>query len=133
MTPTADLRRLEARRMLGLITGDEIDGLPARADGWLAAGLASPSLELLAASGSDDDGDSSVADRRLRLLRAAAVELGLTFATTQEARGHHIEANLISLTTAEGAAQIPALSNGLTDELTARLARRVRRLLGRHG
>lgn len=96
-------------------------GLVAAAGGWLAAGIVSPSLELLAASV-----DSS-ADEALRLLRAAAVELDVAFAGTQAARTYSIQASLHDLTSVEGVAGISDYSNGMTDALEARLRRLFRR------
>jgi hypothetical protein len=122
MAALDELRTAEAQRMLGL--GDGLS-LRARAEGWLAEGLVSPSLELLAASYDLPD------DEALRLLRSAAVELDVVFATTQGARAHYLAASMSTLTTAEGVGGIVAVSNGVTDELTARARRALARVFGR--
>jgi hypothetical protein len=113
-----EIRVVEARRMLGIL---DPAGLADRATGWLSAGVVSPSLELLAATA-----DASP-DEALRLVRAAAVELDLTFATTQAARAFYVNANLPSLTSAEGFSGIAEISNGVTDAFEARLRRLFRR------
>ncbi|ROQ40072.1 hypothetical protein EDF46_1709 [Frondihabitans sp. PhB188] len=122
MAALDELRTAEARRMLGLEDGT---ALRARAEAWLAQGLISPSLELLAASYDLTDGEA------LRLLRSAAVELDVVFATTQKARSHYLTASMSTLTTAEGVGGIVAVSNGVTDELTARARRALARVFGR--
>lgn len=118
----ADLRLAEARRMLGLETADDLGG---RAAGWLAAGVSSPSVALLA------DGAQRSPEQALRLLRAGAVELDLTFATLQDARGHYVRSSLPDLTSPDGVGAIAGLSNGLTDEFTGRARRALGRLFGR--
>jgi hypothetical protein len=128
MSAREEIRLAEARRMLGLRQAND---LPTEAVAWLEAGIVSPSLDLLAASeGTGDDGDAA-SDSAARLLRAAAVELDLTFATTQEARTFYVRANLADLTSATGAAGIAEVSNGFTDELTGRVKRALGRLFGR--
>ena len=114
----AEIRLAEARRMLGL---EKADHLASRAAGWLGAGVVSPSVELLATGGPWSEAEA------LRILRSAAVELELTFATPQAARVHYIDNSLASLTSPQGAAEIFPLANGMTDELTAK----ARRALGR--
>lgn len=108
--------------MLGLLGGGGVVAdLAARATAWLADGLVSPSAALLA------DGTSRSTEESLRILRSAAVELDATFPTLQAARAFYVERSLPSLTSAEGVAGIAALSNGLTDEWSARLRRLFRR------
>jgi hypothetical protein len=107
-----EIRVTEARRMLGLEPGDD---LPSRAAGWVAAGVVCPSLDALA----------------LRLLRAAAVELDLTFDSLQAARSHYLRASLPDLVRPGNTAAIAEASNSLTDELTGRARRALSRFLGR--
>jgi hypothetical protein len=118
MSAFDEIKLAEARRMLGL--AQPVD-LAARAEGWLAAGVRSPSLELLAIS------PDITPEESLRLLRAAAVELDLAFATAQAARTYSIQASLPELTTAAGIGEITGYSNGMTDALEARLRRLFRR------
>ncbi|AMM19285.1 hypothetical protein AX769_02980 [Frondihabitans sp. PAMC 28766] len=118
MTALDEIRLAEARRMLGLGSADD---LGTQAAGWLERGVRSPSLELLAAA------PDPTPDEALRLLRAAAVELDLTFATAQAARAHYVQQNLATLTTAQGVAGIADVSNGMTDAFEARLRRLFRR------
>lgn len=119
MSALDDIRLAEAARMLGV---HDTAGLAGRAEGWLAEGVESPSIRALAEGGALSE------ERRLRILRSAAVELDLTFETLQAARTFYVQRSLPELTTAEGAAGIAALSNGLTDEWTGRLRRLFRRL-----
>ncbi|KQQ28912.1 hypothetical protein ASF54_09920 [Frondihabitans sp. Leaf304] len=119
MSALDDIRLAEAARMLGIHDVDELAG---RAQAWLADGVESPSIALLVESGDLPE------EQRLRILRSAAVELDLTFASLQTARTYYVQRSLPELTTVEGAAGIAALSNGLTDEWTGRLRRLFRRL-----
>ncbi|MBF4577229.1 hypothetical protein [Frondihabitans sp. VKM Ac-2883] len=119
MSALDDIRLAEAARMLGI---HDVDGLAGRAQAWLADGVESPSVALLAESGDLPE------EQRLRILRSAAVELDLTFVSLQTARTYYVQRSLPELTTVEGAAGIAALSNGLTDEWTGRLRRLFRRL-----
>jgi len=106
--------------MLGLERADDLAG---RGENWLAAGVDAPSIRMLA------DGSARSPEHALRLLRSAAVELDLTFATVQAARSYYVQSVLPDLVTPgsiTGAKTIFDLSNGMTDQLT----RRARRMLG---
>lgn len=120
----AEIHSAEARRMLDLPIG--ID-LAAAAQQWVVDGISTRNTLALAGAGNDvSDGV------RIALLRQLAVEVGATFSTTREARA--FEANGIIKTMSEGgqvSEQLFGLSNGFTDEFTARVRRFFARLLGR--
>jgi len=110
-----DIRSAEAARMLGQLN---VAALPARAAAWQAAGIDSSNVRALTGAS-----DPSVSDGvRSALLAEIAAEFGLGFATLQDARS----LRAIDIVRAMGAgenvsAEIYALSNGFTDELTGRL------------
>jgi hypothetical protein len=117
----SDIRRAEAARMLGFLG---TDGLTERATRWLADGVDTPNVRALA-QGSD------VADGvRLALVGEIAADLGIGFATVQDARRVHAEQIIRSMSSGENVGlQIYALSNGFTDEFAARVRRLLARLL----
>jgi hypothetical protein len=118
-----DIRRAEARRVLGMLDPGE---LPERARGWLTDGADSTNVRALAAGESATDGVLTA------LLREVATEFGLGFGSLQDAR--RFQAEEIMRARGFGAdvgAQIFTLSNGLTDELVGRMRGFFARLIHR--
>ena len=118
-----DIRRAEARRLLGMLDAGE---LPERARGWLADGADSSNVRALAGIESAADGVP------IALVGEIAAEFGLGFASLQDARRFQSEEVIRARGFgADVSAQIYTLSNGLTDELVARFRRFFARLARR--
>jgi hypothetical protein len=115
-----EIRRAEAARVLGLL--DAADQ-PANAAQWLLDGIDTPNVHALAGlagpAGMDVSGGVKEA-----LVAEIAADLGISFSTLQDARRVH--ANEIIRSFSQGdieSAQIYGLSNGFTDEWSAKLRR----------
>jgi hypothetical protein len=118
-----DIRRAEARRLLGML---DVDELPQRARGWLADGADSSNVRALAAGETATDGV------RMALVQEIAAEFGLGFARLQDARRFQAEEILRARGFGSDVSeQIYTLSNGLTDEAVSRLRRFFARLIHR--
>jgi hypothetical protein len=118
-----DIRRAEARRLLGMLDSSE---LPERARGWLADGAESSNVRALAGIEALADGVSQA------LVGEIAAEFGLGFASLQEARRFQSEEVIRARGFgADVSAQIYTLSNGLTDEVVGRLRSFVAKLIHR--
>jgi hypothetical protein len=118
-----DIRRAEARRLLGML--DPVE-LPERARGWMTDGADSTNVRALAGGESAPDGVLT------SLLGEVAAEFGLGFASLQDARSFQAEEILRARGFgADVGAQIFTLSNGLTDELLGRLRGFFARLIHR--
>ncbi len=111
-----DLRAAEAARVLGLL---DPAGLPTRAQEWVRHGLTTPAVRALASGG--------VAGPEV-LLATAASELGVSIPDDATARAVHAR-QVIAITARGGdaGAALFALSNSVTDGVTARLRARWRR------
>lgn len=120
----AEIQKAEAERMLGLPFSTD---LTQSAQQWVADGISTSNSRALAGAGEEvPDGVRSA------LLQQLAAEVGANFASTSEART--FEANGIILTMSQGGefgSELYGLSNGLTDEFTARFRRFFARLLRR--
>ena len=126
LPPRDDIRLAEAARILGVLPVAE---LPSRALEWLDGGIDSPNVRSLAGF---IDGEGVTDGVRLALMAEIASDLGIRFATVQDARSLHAEHLVLSMTAGGNVSpDIFALSNGMTDELTGRLSRFLGRLLGR--
>jgi hypothetical protein len=120
-----DIRRAEASRVLDLL---DSSALPDRARSWLVDGTNSENVRALAAAPSDPSADGI----RAALLGEIAAELGLGFATVQEARTFQAEEIIRARSfNLDVGSQIFGLSNGLTDELARKLRGFVARLTHR--
>ena len=118
-----DIRRAEARRLLGMLDPGE---LPERARDWLADGADSTNVRALADGGSATDGV------RIALLGEIATEFGLGFPSLQDARRFQAEEIMRARGFgAEVGTQIFTLSNGFTDELVGRVRGFFARLIHR--
>lgn len=105
------------------------DGLRKRAAGWRAGGVDTHNVRALEATAEGPDVSAGV---RLALVAEIARELGIGFASLTEARSAQAEEVIRSMSAGEQVGtQIFDLSNGATDEFTAR----VRAFFGRflHG
>ncbi|GAA4685576.1 hypothetical protein [Frondihabitans cladoniiphilus] len=118
-----EIRAAEAARILGLLPAG---GLVDRAEGWAAAGVTQPEIVRLAT-------DATVSDpTALALLGQAAARLGLTFASTQEARKAYVDDVLPDLAGSPYVGSLTfTLSNNFTDELTRNTRGRLGRLFRR--
>jgi hypothetical protein len=113
-----EIRIAEAGRILGLLPAGSLTD---RAAGWAAAGITSPGVQRLAF-------DADVTnDEALGLLAHDAAALGLTFASTREARAAYVQDVLPDLVTSPDPGTLSmTVSNNFTDEVTGR-ARRILR------
>jgi hypothetical protein len=124
--PRLDIRRAEASRLLGLLNAD---GLAERAGTWLDGGVDTQNVRALVGSVDDEEISAGV---RLALVAEIAAELGLGFGSLQEARTVQAEDIIRSMSSGETVGpQIFDLSNGVTDELTARIRRAIGRVFRR--
>jgi hypothetical protein len=123
-----EIRVAEAARIVGLL---DVTTLPQKAAQWVADGVTSANAQALAGLAAADAVPSSDG-LRSALLAETASDLGLGFATTQEARTLHAAEIIRAMSAGENAgAQIYGLSNGFTDEVTGRLRGFLARLLKR--
>jgi hypothetical protein len=108
----AEIRTAEAGRMLGLLPAGSLVDLAA---GWAAAGVTSPGILRLAFSADVTN------DEALGLLAADAAALGLTFASTREARAVYVTDILPDLITAPDLGTLSmTVSNNYTDEMSGK-------------
>lgn len=105
--------------MLGMLAVGE---LPSRARQWIVDGLDHESVAALAAAGAEID------PVRSRLLREAADALGLAFERPRDAREHHAQAVIRSMTATSAASAALAFSNGVTDAFEESARQRLGRL-----
>lgn len=115
----AELRDHEAQRQLGLLTPGE---LPDRARQWRQDGLDDERVDALAESDTCPDVERS------RLLREAAEALGLGFERLRDARAHHAEVVIASMSATSASAAALAFSNGVTDAFEESTKQRLSRL-----
>lgn len=115
----AEIRIAEAGRILGLLPAGSLVDLAA---GWAAAGITSPGILRLAYAADVTN------DEALGLLAADARDLGLSFASTRQARAAYVVDLLPDLVSAPDPGQLSmTVSNNYTDELSGR----ARGILGR--
>ncbi len=148
-----EIRAAEAARVLGML---DVTPLPTKAAEWIAAGIRYTSAVALAAlarpgtglantartRAADDIGPDDIdpdGTLRAQLLGNLAIECGIGFRTTAEARAVHANTVIAALRSANGTGtgtatpMIVDFSNNYTDELTERVKAALRRWFHRPG
>jgi len=120
----AEIRDSEAQRRLGLLPPGV---LPARARAWVADGLDDASVRELA------DAMTSTDDERERLLARAAADLGLGFDSVREARAHHGQRVVESMTAATAPNDALGFSNSFSDTVEESVRDSIARLFRPRG
>jgi len=117
-----EIRDDEAKRVIGLLA----DGvLPERAARWVADGVDDEHARALA------DTAGIPLEARLDHLARLAVSQGLAFAGPREARAHHGQAVIASMTAESAAADSLAFSNGFSDTIEESVRDSISRLFPR--
>lgn len=119
-----EIRDSEAQRRLGLLPPGV---LPARAARWVADGVDDPAVGELAEALTATD------DAREALLARVAVDLGLGFETVREARAHHGQRVVESMTAASAPNDALGFSNGFTDTIEESVRDSIARLFKPRG
>ena len=114
----AEIRGDEAKRLIGLLAAGE---LPARAARWVDDAAA---RELAAATGRPEE-------ERVALLGRLAASQGLGFASTREARAHHGQSVIASMTAASAAGDSLGFSNSFSDTIEESVRDSISRLFPR--
>ena len=118
----AEIRDDEAKRMIGMLAAGE---LPVRAAQWVADGVDDETAhELAAATGRP-------LEERVVLLERLAASLGLGFASTREARAHHGQSVIASMTAASAAGDSLSFSNSFSDTIEESVRDSISRLFPR--
>ena len=120
----AEIRDSEAQRRLGLLPSGV---LPGRAARWVADGVDDLSVLALA------EAQTSTDDDREGLLARAATDLGLGFASVREARAHHGQRVVESMTAASAPNDALGFSNGFTDTIEESVRDSIARLFKPRG
>lgn len=120
----AEIRDSEAQRRLGLLPSGV---LPGRAARWVDDGVDDLSVLALA------EAQTSTDDAREALLAQAAVDLGLGFGSVREARAHHGQRVVESMTAASAPADALGVSNGFTDTIEESVRDSIARLFKPRG
>jgi hypothetical protein len=120
----AEIRDSEAQRRLGLLPPGV---LPTRAARWVADGVDDASVHELAEALTTTD------DAREALLAHAAADLGLGFASVREARAHHGQRVVESMTAASAPTDALGFSNGFTDTIEESVRDSIARLFKPRG
>ena len=120
----AEIRDSEAQRRLGLLPSGV---LPGRAARWVADGVDDSSVRALA------EAQTSTDDAREALLARAAAGLGLGFASVREARAHHGQRVVESMTAASAPNDALGFSNGFTDTIEESVRDSIARLFKPRG
>jgi len=118
----AEIRGDEAKRLIGLLAAGE---LPARAARWVDDGVDDAAArELAAATGRPEE-------ERVALLGRLAASQGLGFASTREARAHHGQSVIASMTAASAAGDSLGFSNSFSDTIEESVRDSISRLFPR--
>jgi hypothetical protein len=118
----AEIRDDEAKRVIGLLAPGE---LPARAARWVADGLDDDAArELSAATGRPEE-------ERVGLLERLAASQGLAFPSAREARAHHGQNVIASMTAASAAGDSLTFSNSFSDTIEESVRDSISRLFPR--
>jgi hypothetical protein len=120
----SEIRDSEAQRRLGLLPPGVLSG---RAVRWVADGIDDPSVRALAGEPTTTD------DRREELLARAAADLGLGFETVREARAHHGQRVVESMTASSAPNDALRFSNGFTDTIEESVRDSIARLFKPRG
>ena len=120
----AGIRDSEAQRLLGLLPSGV---LPGRATRWVADGVDDPSVHALAEASTTTDDD------REALLARAATDLGLGFDSVREARAHHGQKVVESMTASSAPNDALGFSNSFTDTIEESVRDSIARLFKPRG
>ena len=118
----AEIRDDEAKRVIGMLAAGE---LPRRAAQWVADGVDDDAAhELAAATGRTEE-------ERVGLLERLAAAQGLGFPSTREARAHHGQSVIASMTAASASGDSLSFSNSFSDTIEESVRDSISRLFPR--